>query len=178
MVVEYEVSLSDVVAFNLFHHQHSPTSRRARLFVQFGTPVICLLISFVLDFLYTGRILTSSLLPLIIFSLIWIPSASVLYWFSIKRQSKRMYSEGKNKGTIGKLRLSLTPEAVIEANDFKETKTGWKAVEKIVSTDKYVFIYTGAVMAHIIPRRAFSAESEFKEFLETARQYQKESGTE
>ena len=83
-----------------------------------------------------------------------------------------MFHEGQNKSIIHKRRLSLSEEAITERTDVREVKTPWNAVGKIVITDKHLFIYTGPVKAHIVPRRAFLGEAAFGEFIETIRRYQ------
>ena len=172
MSIEFEVSMDDILEFNLYHHQHSPNSRRACLLLRVIMFILMLLIS--LSFLIQTFVEESSavyFLFWLILAVLWAVLFPRFYQRSIKKEVEKMYNEGKNKGIICKHRLSLTPDMIINTTDFGESKTYWSSVEKIASTDNHVFIYASAVMAFIIPKRAFSDESKYTEFIETARQY-------
>lgn len=172
MSIEFEISMDDILEFNLYHHQHSPNSRRAYLVLRFVISILMLLIS--LSFLIQTFVDESSMayfLFWLILAILWIVLFPRLYQRSIKKEIAKMYNEGKNKGIICKHKLSLTPDMIINTTDFGESKTRWSSIEKIVSTDNHIFIYASAVMAFIVPRRAFSDELKYKEFIRTAKQY-------
>jgi hypothetical protein len=86
-----------------------------------------------------------------------------------------MIQEGQNKGIIGTHEITVTRDQIVERTEFGESRTNWQAIEKIVTTANYIFVYTTAISAHIIPKREFPDESVYEKFLETINDYQKGS---
>ncbi|MCM8789509.1 MAG: YcxB family protein [Candidatus Omnitrophica bacterium] len=82
-----------------------------------------------------------------------------------------MFKEGKNKGVFCKHEITLSPEGIAESSEVAKANISWIAVEKIDLTDKYIFIYTSAASTIVVPKRAFSDESKYREFFETAKRY-------
>jgi len=79
---------------------------------------------------------------------------------SITRQHK--YGDG----VLGEHLIRLKDDFLIETTDVNETQHSWKGVERIEENNDYVFIYTSATNAHIIPKRYFKSEADALEFLE------------
>jgi len=76
---------------------------------------------------------------------------------------------GRNRGLFGRHRVTISPEGVTDSGEHGQTSTAWRAVERVAAADEHVFIYTNALAAGIIPRRAFADASGFGEFVRTAR---------
>jgi len=79
--------------------------------------------------------------------------------------------EGVNKGLFGTRRIALTHEGVTESGDFGTSQTPWSTVERIAFDQNYAFIYTSAISAVLVPKRAFAEEGQFEEFMETAQRF-------
>ena len=82
-----------------------------------------------------------------------------------------MYSNRENSGVIGRHFLAIGPEGVTEKSAVGESTTAWIGIEKIEADEKYLFIYTGPLQAHIIPTRAFASEQEADQFFQLAQKY-------
>jgi hypothetical protein len=67
-------------------------------------------------------------------------------------------------------RLRLATDNLIHATDAAVTATPWAAVEKVVTTTDHVYFHTAGAGILVLPRRAFSRDSEFADFVETANQ--------
>jgi hypothetical protein len=70
-----------------------------------------------------------------------------------------------------KRRLLITPESVTQETPDSTLKITWRSVERIGQTADHAFIYISKVEAFVLPRHAFSQESDFREFVDTARRY-------
>ncbi len=136
--------------------------------VKFFVPLLLVVLSAITVLVSRSIERSYYLLFLAIFWVIFMPWS---YKRSIKKYVRRMYSEGKNKRLICKHKLSIAPEGIVETTDIGEASIRWSAVEKVESSDKYIFIYTSAVGAIIVPRGAFPDDSKYSEFIETVKRY-------
>lgn len=76
-----------------------------------------------------------------------------------------MLDEGKNADMLGNQSLTLTEDGIVNVSNFSESKTNWGTVENVVETKEHIFIYISAVMAYIIPIRAFQSINQKNEFI-------------
>jgi hypothetical protein len=90
---------------------------------------------------------------------------------SAKKQTRKLYAEGKNLCSIGRRKMTLSPEYLTVQTDVGQGTTPWRGVEKILQTDDYIFIFLGAVNAHLVPRRCFPTVESFNAFFEAARSF-------
>lgn len=177
MEIEYELTIDDHIAFNLYHARHSPTMRRNYLLNYFSPVIIILILAL---YIFIDIKLNSNA-----YSLIWIPLVLMtivllwLYWFpryyvkALKTHVKKINSEGKNKNkaTFGKVKLTFEPTEIKIVGENSEVKANWKAIEKITSTEQHVFMFTSPNSALFIPKRAFPDEAKCREFIETAKKF-------
>lgn len=171
MQIQYELNLDDVAAYNWHHSRNSRTAnRRYRLLSAWGI-LLCLFIAFTsTEWRASSRIIFS-----IITSAFWLFVYPVLRRKAVERQARRLYSEGKNRDVIGNHILAIDKDGVTEISDVSESHIAWRGVEKIEENDKYVFLYIGSLIAHIIPKRAFLNKQEETEFTQLARTYYSEN---
>ena len=87
-----------------------------------------------------------------------------------KKALQNQFEQGRNK-LIGKHRLSITPDQVTDMSEVGVSTTHWRAIEYVMANDQYLFMPVRASSPHIVPRMAFSDESGFKQFVETAKAY-------
>jgi hypothetical protein len=167
MQVQYQLNLDDVVAFNLYHFSRSKEAQRRIRLNQLLGIIFVLFIALMWPRWGLG-LRTFFFIGYSLFLLLGYPA--YYRWF-VKRNAQKTYSEGQNKGVLGNHIIALDSDGVIEISDVGETRTTWSGVEKIEANDKYIFLYTGSLMAHIIPRRAFLNEVEAYEFIQMAQQY-------
>lgn len=180
MTVEYEIRKDDVCAFNLYHHRHSPTARRHYMRSWFGPPVLWVLVCTGIWYLADrerGTPLRTFLDLLPLFSgaplyLLYFPWA---YRRKLCKIVSGMVSEGRNRRLFSRHRVTLSPENINDSTEHGQTSTGWRAVERVAATAEHAYIYTGALAAIIVPRRAFASSSEFEAFVRTAREYHQSS---
>jgi hypothetical protein len=180
MEIEFEITLDDLVAFNVYHNRHSKPGKRNRLILSgFLTLAALASMSSILlpdpdsPIVWNASSITLSLLPILFMAALFglALSPGVRRW-QTKRALKRLLSEGKSKRLVGARRLTLTSTGVTHRTAVTEAETKWSAVEKLVETDQHLFIYTSPVEAFIVPRRAFVDEAQYQEFAGTARRSQ------
>jgi len=177
MTAEYEITKADLCAFNLYHHRHSPTARRQYLRSWFIPAFAWLLVCIGIWYLADRERGTPSRTLLDLLPLFSIVPLYLLYFPWVYRRKLRkivdgMVSEGKNRGLFSHHRVTISPEGVTDSGEHNQTATAWRAVERVAAAGEHAYIYTSALSAIIVPRRAFASPSEFEAFVQTAREYQ------
>lgn len=162
--IQYEITAEDLVEYNVFYTSASPTiARRLRLQKYLGF-VIILTIPFLLYF-FNHNPLAVFVPVFTIMGILWIFFYPKLIVRDIKRQVSKMIQEGNGRGTVGTHVLTLTPEEIIESWQYGEKRVSREVVKKIHSTDQYIFILFGSMMAFVIPKRGFADDTVCREFL-------------
>lgn len=163
MKIRYENNLEDLVAFNRYHFDHSPSVWRTRILLFLVIPVCILL------YVVVSALLMDGLLEVIAG---WVVIAVLLAFVGPwgfrslnDRQVRKLYGEGTNKGAFGERELELTEDDLIERTLYGEQRTRLRAIEKVVMDGGYAFIYLIAVMAHVIPRDAV-LDGDYEAFVE------------
>ena len=156
MKLDYELTKQDYIAYNLFHMTYSKTARRLLRMQRYLIPVIFLLLPF-----FIARV---SDIPLWYWMITFLITSIVWIFLFPKRMQKNIAGR-VSKGLLGKRSLSLTEEGILEISESRESKSKWDAVENLVETQEYIFIYISSIMAYVIPSRAFTSEAERNEFI-------------
>jgi len=167
MQVEYQLTLEDLVAFNWHYSSTSATARR-RYWSNLAWAILAALVVVVLWPGWGGRARVLYLVP---FSLVFLLIYPACYRRLVTLNSRKLYSEGQNKGVIGNHIIVIDAEGIREISAVGESRTSWEGVERIDQSDEYVFLYIGSVMAHVIPKRAFVGDHEATRFYEQAQSY-------
>jgi hypothetical protein len=177
MEAEYTLALDDVLAWNRYYLDHSPTIRhslRRRIVYQaLGAIVGCLAVSAILPSLWWlwGIFIV---LCVAIFSVF-----AFAYPNSTRRTNtrliERMYEEGKNASLYRRRRLTIAPETITEATDISVTTYKWSAIEKIVIDQQHAYFLVSALGAFVLPKRACATDEAFQRYVELAQQYYQES---
>jgi len=169
MDIEFENTMDDILALNMYHFQRAPDARRNRMIFQYVIPGIPVLVY--LAMVISGVSSVLGALPFLLLAMLLF----VLGPFSVRRSLKRrvikMVIEDESRGAVGKHRLSVTNNAVTDKAGSGKTMTRWSDVKKVVLMDNYVFIYVSDTSAHIVPKRAFPDETAWKEFKDTLSRY-------
>jgi hypothetical protein len=166
MEVEYELTLDDLVAFHEYHCAHSPTIQRQYHRGWWRLPIIVMALWALLGW-RSGAFAQFAADEW--YWLLLVPVWLITYPWRWHRAQRRavvnLWNEGENAGSLGRQKLTITPETVMQSNAYREVRTRWEAVEKMERTEHYVFIYFSALHALILPRRAFLTDGEFLRFV-------------
>ncbi len=163
MRIEYRLSLRDVLFFQVYQFDHSPTSlRQRRKALLAGVAVIVAL---------TGA--------MALFAQAWVLAAvgvvfGALYLFlypqllrqNIRRATVRMFAGKLN--VLDRRVLEIQPDGLLAIANDEETLTPWNEVSGVKVLDRYVFAYLGEHAAHIVPRDAMLS-GDFAAFAEEIR---------
>lgn len=183
MEIEYELTLDDLLEYNVYHWQHSPSIRRSLTIGHCGLAVVIACITIYLgypNFKYQTS-LTLKLLPMLPGVIIVVCDLlffEKVFWLRSRKNAERLYKEGKLKDTIGKKYLTLTQDEIIGKSTSSEIKTKWSGVEKVVDTDRQILIYFAALNAYLIPKRTFPDKAKCSEFIETAKKFHADAARE
>jgi hypothetical protein len=177
MKISYETTLDDLIAFNRFHYANSPVWRR-QVWIRSAAPVGILVVLLVLLVVLQRRMLAVDRdpMPMIMggITFIAIAVASVLYtrWrlsTALVRNTRRLLREGSNRTVFGWRELELVDGRLIVNAELFRSSFDLRAIEKIVSTDDYAFVYISSVSALIIPMN-LDAEAEHRDFVAELRE--------
>lgn len=169
MIVKYENSIDDLVAFNRHHCARSPAVKKSKLRTLILWSLVFILISLKFptseDLAISTRVafgILCAVLFALFFSLLWRPM--------MDRLVRRLYREGANKGMFCQHELEIDDQGIVERTDVGEARHAWRAVERIEESDDHVFIYVSSMMAHVIPKRAVKT-GDVQAFLSQAKEW-------
>ena len=158
MEIEYEITRDDLYAFQWRAAFDTPRGRRARRNIYLGWLLAVVLFAIVpaigADGFTFSRISFG-------FILIALPLAFLFQWWFERRVMRRgirqlLKDERPDRGLLGRHRVVLSDEGVVESTTVNETRTSWAGVDRVEQNPDYIFIYVSAAGAHVIPKRAFA----------------------
>jgi hypothetical protein len=90
---------------------------------------------------------------------------AVTSYLTLTSGIKRMIPPGDNNGVVGDHCLVVDDAGIWEQAGPVETKVKWDVVRKLSVGEDHAFIYFAPSRAFIVPKRAFTNESEFNGFV-------------
>jgi hypothetical protein len=168
MRASFELTPEDVLALWEFHQRSSQTIRRQQIGCLAGALAVLMFLP-ALILLTTKDFLSDTALaiwPLLIAPLLFLVTAMPYLRWRTRRMFVRLLSEGQNKEAYGHCELEVGVAGLTETRSSGSTSRNWSCVERIVSTPSHLFVYTSSIEAYIIPRRAFSTDSDFQAFID------------
>lgn len=172
MTVDADITLEDLIAFNIHHCAHSPAMRRMRRRNAFCLPTLWLF-AMILIIFESGSPRDTALAswPLLLLPIV----VAFINFGTWKRRIRasvvKLYGEEPCPRFRGQRQFDLQPGGIYERGDFGEATTRWTSILRVAATDDHVFIYAGAADAIIVPARAFAEPSQFQQFVHEARQF-------
>jgi len=163
--IRYENKLADVVAFNRYHCDNSPTIRRMRLMVTWIIPLVVVSIG---GLIALGQETYVPILPAAAFAIIYVFISRSTFRNSTDRCVRKMYKEGSNNTIFCDHELELDRDYLIERTEQSESKMKVNAIEKVISDGDRTYVYVNAIMAHVIPRDSVRA-GDYDQFVEELR---------
>lgn len=179
MEIEYERTLDDMVQFNLFHFEHSPTMRRQVLFMQIFLAGFVVLSSFLLVYLFDR----DKQLHVASYLVFLLAGVSVFFLYpafnraEIAKRTTKLLSEGNNAAVLGPQRLPVSQAGLQVVTAAGDGHVNWSAFEKLAQNDEYIFLYIGAANAIVIPKRAFTDAGTQEKFLTQLTQHISDRGS-
>lgn len=166
MEINFIVSDEDYIRYNLFHHAHSPSSKRMLGLLRFGAPAIIVIITLLMGGLRSPLMWVG---PVIII-VVWLIIYPQMFRNSIAKNVKKLMREGRTAEFVGNFTLMLTNTGIRLIGNGQVADTAYDRVEKITADKERLYVYIGSLTAHIIPLTAFKDESHKQEFLALLKQ--------
>jgi hypothetical protein len=168
--IEYELTPQDLYAFQWRAVFASPRGRRARRKVYLLWLLVVLLLAAVPAIGADGFAISR---VNFIFIVVAFPIVVVFQWFLERRLVRGailqlLKEEKPSKGLLGKHRMVMSEDGLFESTEVGESRVSWAGVDRIEQNPEYIFIYTSAVGAHVIPKRAFRDMLEAEDFYRRA----------
>lgn len=173
MRIRFECTMEDVLAFSDFHYQHSPMVNRFIFWYRLiGALTIVLLPSVLIQVLVPDVPLLFRLAVSLLCAIGFAFRASAIIKRRMRKQTLKLYNEGKNSSFLGKHALELTDTGLITRSEYTETKLAWGAIERIEASPDYTFLYISSVQAYVIPHNRIY-EGDFRALMsELGRRFQ------
>ena len=166
MQIDYERTVDDLIQFNLFHTDHSPTIQRQLLWWRGLTALLVILLPLGPSYLMTQE-------PSPIAYIIGILGGVVAFFVfpPISRTSninqwKKIIAEGNNKAILGRHILTLSEAGIHAKSPGSESDLEWSTIQKVLQSKSHIFLYISAVNALVIPKKAFPTEQSQQSFLD------------
>lgn len=163
MKASYDLTREDLAAFIEFHQRASPAARKQKIgCLVFGFAAMMVLPIGILVTSDKPRLETAmNIWPLILGPILFAILAIPYIRFRTRQMSNRLLSEGQDNGFYGACELHVGADELTETRPSGLTTRKWSSVERIVTTPKHLFVYTSGIEAYVVPRRAFSTETDF-----------------
>lgn len=171
MEVEYELTPDDLYAFQWRAAFNSPLSKRTTRKVFFGWFLAVLLVSLLPAIGPDGFVISRMNFT---FLVIAFPVVILIQRFLERRLMRGailhlLRNEKPGKGQLGRHKVVLTEGGVVESTAVGESRTSWAGVDRVEQNPQYIFIYTSAAAAHLIPKRAFRHVQEAEDFYQLSK---------
>ncbi len=190
--VEFDLTLDDYVAFNVVHRSHAVLMKRILIIVlgiawisiplyigvelyqnwagHLPNPLDPAEVSFKLLYAVVHTILFP-LLTWWIYPLVTLLMRSRFQHFWMRIILRWMLSAGDTSSIFGRYKLTISPAVLHEQGPKNETSFKMSAVQKLVATNQYLFIYVSPLQAYIIPSRVFGIPGDFLQFVRTIEEW-------
>ena len=168
MKIQFDLTVEDYLAFQLFHSQNSPAMKQQKAVCRvFVVVAICsvLFLNQRLAVLPLGWPITC--VAAIAITVVFLASYEYLLQFSVKRLARRLIEEGSTQGVTGEHELEISEAALIERTTISESQHAWEGLADIQETDRFALIYISSLQAHVIPRERV-IQGDYRTFVDAA----------
>lgn len=156
---------NDYYEFNKIHILTSSVGKKALLNYKLSVPLLSLiLIVFIAILRFDITLIVIELIIMAVMDIIWVLVSDKSYFRKLKKSFAKLKKDGS-------LSYDKSGELVFYKDEFIDTSENtvitrdYSSVEKIVITEKAVYLYTSASTANIIKSECFKSESEKSDFL-------------
>ena len=162
--IRYTLNDNDYFEFNKIHLLLSETGKKALLNYKLSVPVLTLiLIGFIAILRFDTGLIIIELIAMDIIDIIWVLLSDKIYF----RQLKKSFAKLKKDGSLPYDKsgeLIFDSDAITDITENSVEKKDYSVIEKIITTEKTVYLYTSAINAYIINSDFFKDENEKSDF--------------
>ena len=164
MEINYNLTEEDYLNFNMFHVKNSKTVIRTLNMQRFLTPILFIVLSYVLSKIGNMSFL-GLFIAFLIASILWIIFYPRYFYSYVIRNTKKMIKEGKNDGLLGEHCMVLSEDGIIDSTSNGETKVTWLGIKTLSEDRQNIYLYNSSVSAYILPKRELDDVEEVKTYL-------------
>jgi hypothetical protein len=164
MEINYNLAVEDYIKFNLFHIKNSKTAIRTLNIQRFLTPIIFIILSYVLTKVGTTHFL-SLFITFFLISIMWIIFYPKFFYSFVTRKTKKMIKKSKNDSLIGKHHMIISEKGITDSTYFGESRISWFDIKSLKEDNYYFYLYNSSVSAYIIPKRDLNNINEIRKYL-------------
>lgn len=165
MEIVYTLTEENYLNFNLYHTSHSKTIKKSLMIQRLMGPVLFIIFSFVFPIVanlpFLGLFIT-----FLVLSILWYTYYPKYFYNLIMRQVKKAINEGNNDGLLGKHRMTLTEDRLIDVTDTGKTEVLWSGMKELKEDDDNLYLYNSAMSAYILPKKDIHEFDKIKLFLQ------------
>lgn len=149
MTLQYQMRREDVLAFTREYHAASPTFRRTQTRVRLMLPIIMVILLIIITtrsgFDWTAVVIFPSL------GLLWFFLYPAQFARNVERYCEKAIDEGSYSKNFGPCELTLSNEGLYDKSPSGESRFHWSAVDRVLLTDNYLFIFLNGPIGYPIP---------------------------
>ena len=171
MEIEYELTPDDLYAFQWRAVFVSARGRRARRTAYLLWILAVLLFAIVPAIGADGFVISrvSFTFIVIAIAIVFLFQWCLERWLIRRAILQLLKDEKPGKGLLGRHRIVLSQDGLIETTSFGESRTSWAGVDRVEQDAHNIYIYTSLAVAHVIPKRAFRDLQEADAFYQFSR---------
>ena len=94
--------------------------------------------------------------------------------FIVNNKTRQISESGKN-ALIGKHKLILTKNELIEITDFFTNRSLWKVIGDLEESENYLFFGSATAFTYVIPKKYFDDGKKIENFINTFNKYKQKS---
>ncbi|MEZ5385052.1 MAG: YcxB family protein [Prosthecobacter sp.] len=149
MTLNFQMRREDVLAFSREYHAASPTYQRTRTRVRFMLPVIMLCLW--LFVLATSGFKWISTIIYLGVALLWFILYPARFDRRVQRYAEKTIDEPSYSKSLGPCELTLSEAGLHSKTNSGESTFYWSAVDRVLLTDSYCFIFLTGPIGYPIP---------------------------
>jgi hypothetical protein len=157
MEVEYDLTPDDLYAFQWRAVFVSPRGRRARRNAYLTWALTILVFAIVpaigADGFVVSRVSVTFIVVAIV--IVFLFQWCLERWLIRRTILQLLKDEKPGKGLLGRHRIVLSQDGLIESTAVGESRASWVGVDRVEQDAHNIYIYTSLAVAHVIPKRAF-----------------------
>ncbi|SFI74754.1 YcxB family protein [Planctomicrobium piriforme] len=172
MIIDYEVTADDLLAFNEYYLTHSAVYRRQWI----RGLVISVLVLSLLPILVLVRRdkpfmeAAVDIWPLLLGPIIMVPIYFAISKRGLRRNLRRFIVTKEVAGALGPHSLMLQEDGLSSRDPTGEQRVKWSAVQSVTLTEDRLMIFLNNATGFVIPRRAFADRQQLEAFVAEVRQ--------
>ena len=164
--IEYEVSIDDLINFNLFSLWDAPENKLTRIRIIIFYPVLfSIFITVLYYFTPQEQPIPKPYGLLIILGFILLFFVTIGrngFRNSYEKRLRKSYQKGKNLTIMGKKTIMLKEHCISASSEYGESEIKWEVYEKYVFTNDYLFIYPTVSSGYVIPMKFINDEQKVR----------------